>query len=156
MGIISNMTREDYIKVARHLKRHVNELKKGTFNRDRRFLDVIAFTRYEVIQWMHEMIYIMREKQFKGYEEIDFLVDVELPKNHLNYEFSDFYAESFVTINTVLNKLEFISAISINLNPNDAESQLKILEVLVKDFSVAILLFKEHYNVTKNFDNFVV
>lgn len=151
-----DMTREDYLKVARHLKRHVEELQDETFDKDRTYLYVVVDTRTAVLKWMHDMIYIMREKLFKGYEEIDFRVDVNLPEDHINHKFSAVNAESFVIVNSLLNKLDFMPAAAITLEPRDAEIQLQILEKLLVDFSVAIALLKEHYNINQNFDNIVL
>lgn len=150
------MTREDHLKVARHLKTHLEELQNGTLEKEKKYLYIVVQSRTAVLKWMHEMIYIMREKLFEGYEEIDFKVDIQLPENYLDHNFTIVNAESFIIVNTLLNKLEFIPAAAITLEPKDAEKQLQILEKLLIDFSVAIALLKEHYNINQDFDNIVL
>lgn len=150
------MTLEKYLHNLRHLKRHVEELKKGTFEKERQYLQDLVETRYKIIEWEHDMIYVMRERKFKGYENQDFSFDLSIPEKLESYDFHEFNPVDFYTLVKVLAKLDLLTEISTELEPEAAVKQVKILQAAILDFSVAIALFKTYYQVNEDFDNFIV
>lgn len=150
------MALEKYLHNLRHLKGHVEELKNGTFAKGDQYLKDLVETRYRIIEWEHDMIYIMRERKFEGYENQDFSFDLSIPEKLDEYKFYQFNPEDFYTLVKVLAKLNFLTEISADLEPEAAVKQVKTLQVAILDFSVAIALFKTYYNVNEDFDNFIV
>ncbi|MNT50381.1 hypothetical protein D3C72_1872990 [compost metagenome] len=150
------MTLEESLHVTRHLKRHVQELRDGTIEKTKEYLDLLVDTRYKIVELEHEIIYVMRERKFPGYETIDFQVDLSIPETYQNYEFHDFMVDNFLIILKVMAQLEYLKLISPDLTQEEASKQLKILQIAIMDFSVAIELFKTYYNINKDFNNIVI
>ncbi|MNY74911.1 hypothetical protein D3C86_2140480 [compost metagenome] len=64
--------------------------------------------------------------------------------------------DNFLIILKVMAQLEYLKLISPDLTQEEASKQLKILQIAIMDFSVAIELFKTYYNINEDFNNFVV
>lgn len=86
---------EESLFVMRELKSTIDEFKYGTFCKDEKFFEKVVKVRTSVLEWAHDIVYIMRGKQFKGYENIDFSFNLSLPEDFDNFKLSDFQVEHF-------------------------------------------------------------
>lgn len=149
------MTLEEGLHIARHLKGHVEELRKGTFEKKQDYLDLLVSTRWQLLELAHDMVYIMREKEYKGYEDADFYYNPRLPKDLdiSKHEFMTLTFDSFRTVTETQAKMEFMEARDVRLSKEDAEKQMEVLSDATRDLSVGIAIFKSYFGVTKDFDN---
>lgn len=150
------MTLEENIRTIRHLNQHVIELRENRFSKQLTYLREIVEARRITLEMAHDMVYVMREKSYKGYENMDFCFDLTLPKKIEKHEIGTYIIDQFTTALRVKNRLEFFEARNIALEVIDAEEQMNILSKVIIDLSVAIELFKKYYNVEEDFDNIII
>lgn len=63
------MSLEQMDHFLRHVKMHVEEFQNGDFYKDRSYLEKLKEAQYLALEVSHDMIHVMRTKQFKGYED---------------------------------------------------------------------------------------
>lgn len=143
---------EENLLVIRQMKPVVDDFRLGNCCKDVKFFWQIVNVRKEVLEWAHDIFYILREKNFIGYEDADFKFSLELPDDLCNFEFRDFEANSFENIVIVLSKLEFTPAKEIHLGVKELESNMELLQDVLVNFSVAIEILKGHFGISDNFD----
>ena len=151
----NKLSTEELFHVTRHLKIHIEELRKGELAKDVNYLYLVVSARLGLLECAHDMVYIMREKKFKGYENLDFSFDLDIPKdiNIETYEFSLLTYDSFRVAQRVDDLLDLFQNPSlISLAPEDANEQMKVLERAIVECSIAIKMLKEYYGISTDFD----
>ena len=142
------MSLEQMDHFLRHVKQHAEELKQGVFNKDRSYLERLKVARYMALEVSHDMIHVMRIKEFKGYEDADFCFDITLPDEDLTqHEYRVFDATSFKVgckVQSILN-LEIIDERKIQLSKEEAEAQMTALGNAIQDASVLIELLEKTF-----------
>lgn len=145
-------TMEENLLVIRQLRKNVQEYRCGNFCKEETFFRKIVEVRRSVLEWAHDIVYILRDKKFKGYENLDFSFSLTLPKDLESFELREFETERFKTIIIMQTKLMSASGIDIDLEPEEVKIQMELLRDVIVDFSVAIEILKVHYKIEENFD----
>ena len=151
----TRLSLEELFHVTRHLKIHMEELREGRLLKDEKYLYLVISARLGLLECAHDMVYIMREKQFKGYENLDFTFDLTIPKDlDINtYEFSTLTYDSFKVVQRIEELLEIMANPSfILLDPASANEQMKVLEKSIIESCIAIIMLKKHFNISTDFD----
>ena len=134
-----NLERMDHF--LRHMKRHAEEVRSGNFNKDIGEYSLnLSMAQALALEVSHDMIHVMRMKEFKGYENADFDFVVKLPENWENHEFRDFDVTSFrigCRLKATLD-LCMVDEKNIRLECSDAERQLEVLANAVQDAEVLL------------------
>lgn len=146
------LTNEQAEHYARHLSIHVNEVKEGNFSKDIEYVDALVQARILFLEAAHDMVYIMREKEFRGYEDADFNFDVRIDEGNLtNHQFQKFDVTSYRVVKRIRNLLEFQKPKLIELSREEAEMQMNVLSQTIIDLSYGILLFQKYFKVERTF-----
>lgn len=135
------MTNEQMDHFLRHVKMHAEEVRLGTFSKEpQEYISKLIAARQLALEISHDMIHIMRIKQFEGYENADFQFDTFLPNNWQEHEFHTFDSTSFIIGCKIRSNLDYgmIDEKNIILSCSDAENQLEILANSIQDASVLI------------------
>lgn len=142
------MTLEQMDHFLRHVRQHAEELKQGIFTKDRSYLERLKIARYMALEVSHDMVHVMRIKNFEGYEDADFCFDITLPKEDLTqHVYRQFDATSFKVgckVQSILN-LEIIDERKIQLSKEEAEAQMTALGNAIQDASVLIELLEKTF-----------
>lgn len=141
------MTLEQMDHFLRHVKMHVEEFQNGDFYKDRSYLEKLKEAQRLALEVSHDMIHVMRTKQFKGYEDADFCFDVHLPQNLKAHEYHTFDATSFrvgCKLKATLD-LGMVDEKHIILTKEDAEAQMETLGHAIQDAGVFIKLLEEYF-----------
>lgn len=145
-------TMEENLLVIRQLRKNVEEYRCGKFCKEETFFRKIVEVRRSVLEWAHDIVYILRDKKFKGYETLDFSFSLTLPTDLESFELREFETERFKTIIIMQTKLMSTSGNDIDLEPEEVKVQMELLRDVIVDFSVAIEILKVHYKIEENFD----
>lgn len=148
---MASMSLEQMDHFLRHVKVHATELKNGTFTKDLgHYLSKLKAAQHLALEISHDMIHVMRIKQFKGYEDADFSFDVSLPTELDSHVFRDFDYSSFKVGCKLKNTLDLgmVEDKNILLSKEDAEEQITTLSNAIQDAGVLIKLL-EHFESSK-------
>lgn len=148
---MASMSLEQMDHFLRHVKVHATELKNGTFTKDLgHYLSKLKAAQHLALEISHDMIHVMRTKQFKGYEDADFSFDVSLPTELDSHVFRDFDYSSFKVGCKLKNTLDLgmVEDKNILLSKEDAEEQITTLSNAIQDADVLIKLL-EHFESSK-------
>ena len=143
------MTTEQADHFMRHIEQHAAALREGRFTKDISYIDKLRSAQYVFLELSHDMVHIMRSKEFKGYENADFDFYVALPENWKEHEFGHFDYSSFQTgirIHQTLD-LGMISERKIQLSLEDAEKQMTNFGRVIQDAEVMIAMLNEYFAV---------
>mgnify|MGYP004590636923 FL=1 len=141
------MTLEQMDHFLRHVKMHVEEFQNGDFYKDRSYLEKLKEAQRLALEVSHDMIHVMRTKQFKGYEDADFCFDVHLPQNLKAHEYRTFDSTSFrvgCKLKATLD-LGMVDEKHIILTKEDAEVQMETFGHAIQDAGVFIKLLEEYF-----------
>lgn len=89
------MSLEQMDHVLRHVEMHANEFRHGNFTKGGDYLKKLKEAQELALEVSHDIIHVMRTKQFKGYENADFSYDIILPNDYKHHRFRHFDAASF-------------------------------------------------------------
>lgn len=151
----TRLSLEELFHVTRHLKVHMEELREGRLIKDVNYLYLVVSARIGLLECSHDIVYIMREKKFKGYENLDFTFDLTIPKDVDidTYEFAVLTYDSFKVAQRVDELLDTMTDPTfIPLDPEAANEQMKVLEKSIVESCIAIKMLKKHYGVSTDFD----
>ena len=128
----------------RHIKMHADEVKSGTFNKDKEdYLNKLRKAQRVALEISHDIIYILRRREFKGYENADFSFNVDLPKDWENHEFRIFDCQSFRVGCKLGKALELgIDEMNIKIELKDLEEQMQALGDAIQDSEVLIKMLE--------------
>ena len=147
----NKMSLEQMDHFLRHIEIHANEFRQGCFTKGSDYLRKLKQAQKLALDVSHDIIHVMRTKQFRGYETADFSYDVSLPDDIKHHEFRHFDATSFrvgcklkMTIDLCL-----IPAKNIVLSVEDAEDQMNQFGWAVQDAGVFIAILEEYFNKPK-------
>lgn len=147
------MTVEQADHFLRHIKRHAEELRNGTFKKDETYLKKLECAQEMALEISHEMVHIMRRKGFEKYENQDFVFDTKVPesKEELEkYEFHEFDYESFRLACKIQRATEILlwdDEARLDLEPAAAARELENLGNAITDAGVMIELLKDYFNI---------
>ena len=142
------MTLEQMDHFLRHVKMHVEEFRTGDFYKDRSYLEKLKEAQYLALEVSHDIIHVMRSKQFKGYENADFSFNVSLPKDLEKHVFQTFDATSFrvgCKLKATLD-LGMVDEGHIILTVKDAETQMETLGHAIQDAGVFIKMLEKYFD----------
>ena len=78
------MSLEQTDHFLRHVKMHADEVKLGTFKKDKEdYLKKLKEAQKVALEMSHDMIYILRLRKFKGYENK--MKAIEIRNKYLNF-----------------------------------------------------------------------
>lgn len=141
-----NMNLEQADHFVRHAAKHAEEIRQGNFQKDiAEYSQKLLMARQIFLEISHDMVHVMRSKQFKGYENADFDFDTRLPEDWSDHEFSKFDYNSFNIGIRVKNTIDLgmVEERYILLSLEDAEQQMSVLGKAVQDCSVLLEMLKE-------------
>lgn len=144
---MKKMTLEQMDHFLRHMKMHAEEFKNETFTKNSSYLEKLIDAQKLALEISHDMVHVMRVKQFKGYENADFSFDVSLPADLKRHVFHSFDYSSFrigCNLKATLD-LGMIEDKDILLSVEDAEEQMEALGNAVQDAGVLIELLKVYF-----------
>lgn len=144
---MKKMTLEQMDHFLRHMKMHAEEFKNETFTKNSSYLEKLIDAQKLALEISHDMVHVMRVKQFKGYENADFSFDVSLPADLERHVFRSFDYSSFrigCNLKATLD-LGMIEDKDILLSVEDAEEQMEALGNAVQDAGVLIELLKVYF-----------
>ena len=142
------MTLEQMDHFLRHIEIHVNEFRQGCFTKGSDYLSKLKTAQKLALDVSHDIIHVMRTKQFKGYENADFCYDVSLPADIKHHHFRHFDASSFrvgCKLKATID-LGLIPEHLIVLSVEDAEQQMNELGWAIQDAGVFIKMLEEYFN----------
>ena len=91
----------------------------------------------------HDMIYILRLRKFKGYENADFSFNITLPDDWKNHEFRTFDCQSFRIGCKLRMALEMgIDERNLRIDVKELEEQMKVLGDAIQDSEVLIKMLE--------------
>lgn len=150
--MVRRLTKEQAEHYARHLRIHVDELRTGNLNKNPDYVDYLAQARIIFLESAHDIIYILREKRYQGYENADFEFSITIEEEDvLKHQFSIFDVASYRVMQKIRYLLEFQEAKDIPLSVEEVESQMNIIGQTIIDLSYGILLFQRHFGDTREF-----
>lgn len=144
---MKKMTLEQMDHFLRHMKMHAEEFKNETFTKNSSYLEKLIDAQKLALEISHDMVHVMRVKQFKGYENADFSFDVSLPADLKRHVFRSFDYSSFrigCNLKATLD-LGMIEDKDILLSVEDAEEQMEALGNAVQNAGVLIELLKVYF-----------
>ena len=148
MTMKQHMTLEQMDHFLRHVQMHAEELREGDFYKDRSYLEKLKEAQHLALEVSHDIIHVMRSKQFQGYEDADFCFDVYLPADLKSHQFRTFDATSFrigcklkATLDLCMVEEQYI-----RLTKEDAEIQMEVLGNAIQDAGVLIKLLEEYFD----------
>ena len=142
------MTLEQMDHFLRHVEMHVNEFRQGSFTKGSSYLKKLKEAQKLALDVSHDIIHVMRTKQFRGYENSDFCYDVSLPEDIKHHHFRHFDASSFrvgCKLKATID-LGLIPEQLIVLSVEDAEQQMNELGWAIQDAGVFIKILEEYFN----------
>lgn len=142
------MSLEQTDHFLRHVRIHANELREGTFSKEKEYLEKLKSAQYTALEISHDIIHVLRLREFKGYENADFSFDVNLPENWKNHEFRKFDSQSFRLGCKLKRTLDMglVDENSLKINIKELEEQMEILGNSIQDSEVLIKMLEEHFN----------
>ena len=134
------MSLEQTDHFLRHVKMHADEVKLGTFKKDKEdYLKKLKEAQKVALEMSHDMIYILRLRKFKGYENADFSFNITLPDDWKNHEFRTFDCQSFRIGCKLRMALEMgIDERNLRIDVKELEEQMKVLGDAIQDSEVLI------------------
>ena len=147
--MIKRMLTEQADHFMRHIERHAAALREGRFTKDVSYIDKLRSAQYTFLELAHDMVHVMRFKEFKGYENADFDFNVTLPENWKEHVFGSFDYNSFrvgIRIHEALD-LGMVSERNMKLSLEDAERQMTNFGRVIQDAEVMIAMLEEHFAV---------
>lgn len=134
------MSLEQTDHFLRHVKMHADEVKLGTFKKDKEdYLKKLKEAQKVALEMSHDMIYILRLRKFKGYENADFSFNIKLPDDWKNHEFRTFDCQSFRIGCKLRMALEMgIDERNLRIDVKELEEQMKVLGDAIQDSEVLI------------------
>ena len=141
------MSLEQTDHFLRHVKMHADEVKLGTFKKDKEdYLKKLKEAQKVALEMSHDMIYILRLRKFKGYENADFSFNIKLPDDWKNHEFrtkkpKKSFDYIIVYVPTPLKELKYILKVK---QPISSPNKIKIDGYGNKEFNNTK---KEKYNI---------
>ena len=144
---MERMTLERMDHFLRHIKKHAEEVKSGTFNKDiTAYSSNLRAAQYLALDISHDMVHVMRVKKFEGYEDADFEFVITLPKNWKEHEFREFDEDSFKIGCRLKATLDYgmVAEKHIILACRDAEQQMTTLANAVQDATVLLKMLEEY------------
>ena len=145
---MKHMSLEEMDHFLRHMKVHAEEVRKGVFLKDKYYLERLKVAQRLALELSHDIIHIMRIKEFKGYENADFSFNIALPDNWKNHEFRTFDYTSFCVGCKLKNAFDLgvVSEKELSLDSKDMEQQMENLSNAIQDSEVLIKLLEEHFS----------
>lgn len=142
------MSLEQMDHFLRHIQMHVEEFRNETFCKDESYLEKLKEAQHLALEVSHDIIHVMRTKQFKGYEDADFSFDVSLPQDIQNHVYRSFDSASFkVGCKLKLTMdLGMVDEKNILLTKEDAEVQMETLGNAIQDAGVFIKLLEKYFD----------
>lgn len=137
------MSLEQMDHFLRHVKMHAEELRRGEFCKEvESYVSKLRMAQGLALEVSHDMIHVMRLKEFKGYENADFSFDVFLPENWKEHHFREYTYTSFKVGCRLKETLDlgYIPEDCIQLSCEEAQSQLEILGNAIQDVEVMIMM----------------
>ena len=132
------MSLEQTDHFLRHVKMHADEVKLGTFKKDKEdYLKKLKEAQKVALEMSHDMIYILRLRKFKGYENADFSFNIKLPDDWKNHEFRTFDCQSF----KIGCKLRMDER-NLRIDVKELEEQMKVLGDAIQDSEVLIKMLE--------------
>lgn len=144
----TKMSLEQMDHFLRHMKMHAEEFKNETFTKNSPYLEKLIDAQKLALEISHDIVHIMRIKQFKGYENADFSFDVSLPADLQNHVFRSFDYSSFrigCNLKATMD-LGIIDEKDILLSVDDAEEQMETLGNAIQDAGVFIELLLVYFS----------
>lgn len=138
------MSLEQTDHFLRHVKMHADEVKLGTFKKDKEdYLKKLKEAQKVALEMSHDMIYILRLRKFKGYENADFSFNITLPDDWKNHEFRTFDCQSFKIGCKLRMALEMgIDERNLRIDVKELEQQMKVLGDAIQDSEVLIKMLE--------------
>lgn len=138
------MSLEQTDHFLRHVKMHADEVKLGTFKKDKEdYLKKLKEAQKVALEMSHDMIYILRLRKFKGYENADFSFNIKLPDDWKNHEFRTFDCQSFRIGCKLRMALEMgIDERNLRIDVKKLEEQMKVLGDAIQDSEVLIKMLE--------------
>ena len=138
------MSLEQTDHFLRHVKMHADEVKLGTFKKDKEdYLKKLKEAQKVALEMSHDMIYILRLRKFKGYENADFSFNIKLPDDWKNHEFRTFDCQSFRIGCKLRMALEMgIDERNLRRAVKELEEQMKVLGDAIQDSEVLIKMLE--------------
>ena len=138
------MSLEQTDHFLRHVKMHADEVKLGTFKKDKEdYLKKLKEAQKVALEMSHDMIYILRLRKFKGYENADFSFNIKLPDDWKNHEFRTFDCQSFRIGCKLRMALEMgIDERNLRIDVKELEEQMKVLGDDIQDSEVLIKMLE--------------
>ena len=138
------MSLEQTDHFLRHVKMHADEVKLGTFKKDKEdYLKKLKEAQKVALEMSHDMIYILRLRKFKGYENADFSFNIKLPDDWKNHEFRTFDFQSFRIGCKLRMALEMgIDERNLRIDVKELEEQMKVLGDAIQDSEVLIKMLE--------------
>ena len=138
------MSLEQTDHFLRHVKMHADEVKLGTFKKDKEdYLKKLKEAQKVALEMSHDMIYILRLRKFKGYENADFSFNSTLPDDWKNHEFRTFDCQSFKIGCKLRMALEMgIDERNLRIDVKELEEQMKVLGDAIQDSEVLIKMLE--------------
>ena len=123
---------------------HADEVKLGTFKKDKEdYLKKLKEAQKVALEMSHDMIYILRLRKFKGYENADFSFNITLPDDWKNHEFRTFDCQSFRIGCKLRMALEMgIDERNLRIDVKELEEQMKVLGDAIQDSEVLIKMLE--------------
>lgn len=142
------MTLEQADHLMRHMEGHAEALRIGSFSKDISYIKRLREAQYLFLEVSHDMVHVMRTKQFKGYENADFDFVVDLPKDWKEHQFRKFDFNSFsigLKLRTTLD-LGMVTEKNILLTCEQAVQQLGAFANAIQDAEVFIKMLNEYFD----------
>ena len=138
------MSLEQTDHFLRHVKMYADEVKLGTFKKDKEdYLKKLKEAQKVALEMSHDMIYILRLRKFKGYENADFSFNIKLPDDWKNHEFRTFDCQSFRIGCKLRMALEMgIDERNLRIDVKELEEQMKVLGDAIQDSEVLIKMLE--------------
>ena len=138
------MSLEQTDHFLRHVKMHADEVKLGTFKKDKEdYLKKLKEAQKVALEMSHDMIYILRLRKFKGYENADFSFNITLADDWKNHEFRTFDCQSFKIGCKLRMALEMgIDERNLRIDVRELEEQMKVLGDAIQDSEVLIKMLE--------------
>ena len=138
------MSLEQTDHFLRHVKMHADEVKLVNFKKDKEdYLKKLKEAQKVALEMSHDMIYILRLRKFKGYENADFSFNIKLPDDWKNHEFRTFDCQSFRIGCKLRMALEMgIDERNLRIDVKELEEQMKVLGDAIQDSEVLIKMLE--------------
>ena len=141
---MEKMSLEQADHFLRHIKIHAEEVRTRTFTKEKQeYLKKLKEAQNIALEISHDIIYILRRREFKGYEQADFSFNVNLPDDWKNHEFRTFDCHSFRLGCKLKKSIDMgIEEKNIIVNVSELEFQMKVLGNAIQDSEVLIKMLE--------------